>query len=468
MLESSPDKSLALRAEAYMKTFRSIIYADIVLSALLLVSILLKSLVLDKKPLGMITIPLVSVLAVNIILCLLSLSAINKGRGGTAARAWLLVLALFVFYAATDLVSGYFIIPPGDMEEVHIGDEYVHHKLGPYKPFRIFNPYDFDIRTKTNNLGFRGEDVPEKKDPSEFRIVMLGDSFTLGTGVSDDDTFWHLLQKRLNETGGKRFRVISTGISSYSPILEYITLKRDIGELKPDIVIMNFDMSDLLNEYVYRKIAVFGEGGDPEKVSGIEEYTKAKTSITKKASDWMYRHLFLTTALVELYRTHIAGEPKLEEMDVENTVTRERASMLEHTLADPDYEDFDGIMTGIEDSILRTKALCESYGCGFILTTYPYGHQVSPDEWMPGRYRYLESADFTISDRTVDELARFSAANGIPFLNTFPDFRAYSGRRKLYFSHDPHWTPEGQKIMADALYNFLKPYLAKSYGIKAE
>ncbi|HKQ32064.1 MAG TPA: hypothetical protein VJV40_02590, partial [Thermodesulfobacteriota bacterium] len=211
-----------------MKTFRSIIYADIVLSALLLVSILLKSLVIDKKPLGMITIPLVSVLAVNIILCLLSLSAINKGRGKTAARVWLLVLALFGFYVATDLISGYFIIPPGDMEEVHIGDEYVHHKLGPYRPFRIFNPYDFDIRTKTNNLGFRGEDVPEKKDPSEFRIVMLGDSFTLGTGVNDRDTFWYLLEKRLNEGGRKRIKVISTGISSYSPILEYITLKRDI------------------------------------------------------------------------------------------------------------------------------------------------------------------------------------------------------------------------------------------------
>jgi len=468
MLESSPDKSDMPRAEAYMKTFRSIIYADIALSALLLVSILVKSLVLEKKPLGMITIPLVSVLAVNIILCLLSLRAINKGRGKTAARVWLLVLALFGFYAVTDLVSGYFIIPPGDMEEVHVGDEYVHHKLGPYKPFRIFNPYDFDIRTKTNNLGFRGEDVPERKDPSEFRIVMLGDSFTLGTGVSDEDTFWRLLEKRLNGTDGKRFRVISTGISSYSPILEYITLKRNIDALKPDLVIMNFDMSDLLNEYVYRKIAVFGEGGEPEKVSGIEEYTKAKTSITKKASDWMYRHLFLSTALVELYRTHIAGEPKLEEMDVENTVTRERASMLEHTLTKSDYEDFDGIMTGIEDSILRTKALCESYGCGFILTTYPYGHQVSPDEWMPGRYRYLESADFGISDRTVDELARFSAANGIPFLNTFPDFRAYSGKEKLYFSHDPHWTPAGQKIMADALYNFLIPYLANNYGVKTE
>lgn len=195
-----------------MKTFRIIIIADIAVSAILAASILVKSLVLEQKPLGMITLPLVIALAVNIILCLISLRAIDKGRGGTVARVWLLVLALFAFYIVTDLVSGYFIIPPGDMEEVHIGDEYVHHKLGPYRPFRIFNPYDFDIRTKTNNLGFRGTDVPEKKDPAEFRIVMLGDSFTLGTGAKEEDTFWHILEELLNGTGGKRFRVISTGI----------------------------------------------------------------------------------------------------------------------------------------------------------------------------------------------------------------------------------------------------------------
>jgi lysophospholipase L1-like esterase len=449
-----------------MRTFRTLLYADIAVSLTLIVFILARSTVIEQKPLGVITLPLLLMLMLNTALCYVSVRAVNRGSTRTVSRIWLFALTLFVFYVVGDIVSGYFIIPPRDMEEMYTGDKYVHHRHDPYKSIRIFNPYDFDVRIKLNNLGFRGEDVPGEKDPSEFRIVMLGDSFTLGTGVAEEDAFWRLLEERLNGLNGHRFRVISTGVSSYSPILEYMTLKRNIDALKPDLVIMNFDMSDLLNEYAYRKIAVLGKGGEPESVSGIEEYQEAKTSISKKAADWMYGHLFATTALVELYREHIAGEPRLEEIDVEDAVTRERASMLEHTLADPDYEDFDGIMTGIEDSILRTKALCESYGCGFILTTYPYGHQVGPDEWVPGRYRYLESAEFELSDRTVDELARFSAASSIPFLNTFPGFRDYHGGMKLYFSHDPHWTPEGHELMADALYGYLKPYLANHYGLK--
>lgn len=451
-----------------MKTFKSIIYADIAISVLLIVSILVRSFVILGKPLGMFTLPLVILFFLNTAACIVSVIGIDKGYGKAVSRAWLSLLTLIIFYIIIDVVSGQYIIPPKDMEEMYIGDEYVHHRHDPYESFRIFNPYDFDVRTTMNNLGFRGKDVSAKKDLSEFRIVMLGDSFTLGTGVKDDETFWYLLEKRLNTSGGRKFRVISTGVSSYSPILEYMTLKRNIDALKPDLVIMNFDMSDLLNEYVYRKIAVFGEGGEPEKVSGVEEYRKAKTSVSRKVRDWVYGHLFVTTALVELFRKYLGTEPSLQNLDVENSVTRERASMLEHTLKMPNYEDFDGIMTGIEDSILRTRALCERYGCRFVLTTYPYGHQVSAREWMPGRYRYLESPNFEISDRTVDELDRFSAGNGIPFLNTFPYFRQYHGDELLYFKHDPHWTPLGQKMMADALYEFLKPYLEKEYGMKIE
>ena len=82
--------------------------------------------------------------------------------------------------------------------------------------------------------------------------MLLGDSFTMGYGVSDEEMFSHVLESCLGGSAGKRVRVISAAVSSYSPILEYMTLKRNIDALKPDLVIMAFDMSDLLNEFAYR------------------------------------------------------------------------------------------------------------------------------------------------------------------------------------------------------------------------
>lgn len=52
---------------------------------------------------------------------------------------------------------------------------------------------------KINSLGLRGRDYPFPKPPNSKRVLMLGDSFTYGFGVSDDGAiFPSLLEKQLN------------------------------------------------------------------------------------------------------------------------------------------------------------------------------------------------------------------------------------------------------------------------------
>lgn len=48
-------------------------------------------------------------------------------------------------------------------------------------------------RISINSLGFRGEEVTLEKDLVKFSIICLGDSFTFGSFVNDEDTFPHLL-----------------------------------------------------------------------------------------------------------------------------------------------------------------------------------------------------------------------------------------------------------------------------------
>ena len=48
-------------------------------------------------------------------------------------------------------------------------------------------------RTSINSLGFRGEQVMLEKAPEKFRILCLGNSFTFGSFVNNEDTFPHLL-----------------------------------------------------------------------------------------------------------------------------------------------------------------------------------------------------------------------------------------------------------------------------------
>jgi sugar phosphate isomerase/epimerase len=122
---------------------------------------------------------------------------------------------------------------------------------------------------------------------------------------------------------------------------------------------------------------------------------------------------------------------------------------LAHTLAS-DVVDRDAQWEDVFESIRAIRAFCDAMGADFLLVLYPWGHQVADDEWAVGRELFVPE-DAEISDRSLDRLLDFAANDGIRVLNTFPAFRAYDGDAPLYYERDMHWTPTGQRLLADEL-----------------
>ena len=91
----------------------------------------------------------------------------------------------------------------------------------------------------------------------------------------------------------------------------------------------------------------------------------------------------------------------------------------------------------------------------FLLTIYPWGHQVNESEWVSGRRRFIPE-DSLVSDKSVHIIENFAATNNIEILNVFPAFRSYNGISPLYFNFDIHWTAMGHKVMARELERFIK------------
>lgn len=94
-----------------------------------------------------------------------------------------------------------------------------------------------------------------------IRIAMLGDSFTYGVKVADDETSSYLLQSILREYLHREdIFVDNFGISGTSTIEHYLIFERLIEEEGYNIVVLNFFIDDLtpyyyfntlLNEYKY-------------------------------------------------------------------------------------------------------------------------------------------------------------------------------------------------------------------------
>jgi hypothetical protein len=106
------------------------------------------------------------------------------------------------------------------------------------------------------------------------------------------------------------------------------------------------------------------------------------------------------------------------------------------------------------DSIGRIKRLADSIHADFLLTTYPWAHQLGDTGWVPGRYAFMEKGERT-SDLTQKTIRQRSAALGIDLFEALPVFERYQGSEPLYFDYDPHLSVAGQKVLAEGLGRYI-------------
>jgi hypothetical protein len=93
--------------------------------------------------------------------------------------------------------------------------------------------HDFQARYSTNAHGFRGADA-RQHDRRARMIAILGDSFTFGTGVNDDEPF----PARLDRESPSRRRVYNFAVPGYSTDQEILLFERTVAPLRPQTVIV--------------------------------------------------------------------------------------------------------------------------------------------------------------------------------------------------------------------------------------
>lgn len=113
---------------------------------------------------------------------------------------------------------------------------------------------------KVNSLGFRSDEIKEQKDIEEIRIIVLGDSVTMGILKGNSNTYPAILQKLLRQQGKlnkikKKINVINMGVGGYNTCDELSILKHKGIQLKPDIIILGYVVNDLdgCNNHMYSR-----------------------------------------------------------------------------------------------------------------------------------------------------------------------------------------------------------------------
>ncbi len=100
---------------------------------------------------------------------------------------------------------------------------------------------------KINSRGLRADrEYPYEKPPGTIRIVSLGDSFTAGYEVQQEETFSSVLERELRASG-HTVEVLNAGVSGYSNAEALVYLERELLRYDPDIVLLSFYANDLVD-----------------------------------------------------------------------------------------------------------------------------------------------------------------------------------------------------------------------------
>jgi len=253
-------------------------------------------------------------------------------------------------------------------------------------------------RVSLNARGYRGRELALPKAGDRTRVVVLGDSVAFGTGVSDEQTFAHLLDVRDNgiEAG-------NLAVQGYGPGQELLVLQREGLRADPDVAVLAVC---LRNDFVDAVLPVeLYDGVTPRPLFRLVgsrlvlDDTAVRRSAAGRAFQWLGDHSQLFNRLSALVPRR-KKEPEHVWRHRKQEVLRDPDSALRVTSA----------------LIMEMASVCRRRGIGFLVATFPSGLSYAMKRGLPERlHESLEEGGVYV----VNVQARFEALGLTPAAVTF-------------------------------------------------
>lgn len=274
-----------------------------------------------------------------------------------------------------------------------------------FEPRPGFNGFSEGIQVTTNGHGLRERELPLEKPADTRRVLFLGDSVTFGPGVRDGEPFPRLLELDLEADTSSRIQTINAGVVGYNTVQEQGRLE-DVGlEYQPDVVVLTFLVNDLLETF-----SIFDHQYEPTgPLAAIKVWLRRNSNLYRFVQDIYWR------AAREIRRSEEGPTAPLRKRD-----------RLEERLA-------------TLDQIIQTT---RAHGASFLLVLYPdnLDDPVSPG---PSGERLTMR----------QELIAFAQREQVPYVDltdTLGDVRDPRAR-EYRLKEDPHPSPAGHRVIAEAL-----------------
>lgn len=278
------------------------------------------------------------------------------------------------------------------------------------------------VEIKSNSEGLRTNEY-DKKSINPNRILLIGDSFTLGM-VDFNNTYGNLLEQRLKEDYNNP-EVISAGFPGFGTVNERKIMEQLLLVYNPKKVILFFvnnDVDDVLDEL---------------NTSLIE-----RKKMFEKTRNLFYfiRDYFFSKSVFIRARVHNV-KCVLRKIGLANELT------FYYTVYDKNEGGWGWNVT-IEQLRLIKKEL-DKKNIEFYVVLIPQRYLINPEEWKWYKNNNCISGEGINFNNPGRILEKFFKEENISFL----DMKDYLiGEGKVYYTYDGHLNPRGNNITSNAIY----------------
>jgi hypothetical protein len=333
---------------------------------------------------------------------------------------------------------------------------------------------DIEYTLTTDERGFRNKTNLEKYD-----IVALGDSFTEGSNVTDDDIWTSILVQKHNLT------VYNLGMAGGHPGTYLETFKRFGIILSPEIVLCMVYEGNDFRESNYKREDTFVQNvsncfkNSPLRLALMElminsfSSTKSKTlenSVTSSDNSTGSDKADTNAATISALSWLPVAVPNGTEAKYYTFTVK---SLLAHFEKRDIFEHSKGCRQTIVN-LRRIKEICHANNIRLVIVYAPdkshvllplIQHNVPPENLRA--FMALKENNLPPSDQLMDTvMARldvkesavkeFCRQESIGFISlTEPLREGIAQGRQLYFTYDDHWTPIGHEVAANTIFHYI-------------
>jgi hypothetical protein len=374
---------------------------------------------------------------------------------------------------------------------------------------------EFSIKIVTNDQGFRMlEHIDTEREKHKTRIVTVGDSYTFGYGVNNDETYPFQLSKLLNQKTD-RFQVINVsapgvGYLGYLRQLhyssrpfhpEYIILGNLPGQDCPnanfpnDFDFSNGDVSRITKETVKSSYDPWGELSvkrkiahssfigsrllallDQQRIKKSDIPPEPLTKMLNPLTSWVIQSGILDSQFPEESQKQFDRLNKMGWIEkgkkgninpwvIYNAVTFPGKSMEDSAFLNTDSKEKMLANWKVCQGILaEINAISKDMGSKLIIVSLPIAWQVDPKTiQFKNDVLGLEiSDDMLVSTYANKIVTDFCLKNNILHFDFLESFRTkyQNGNTDLFYEQDTHMTPQGNALLAELMYEIINPIIS--------